>query len=654
MSGNNINIGASKVFGNQQESINGIKLTKKSEDGLYHLDKHDQEREKFKDRIKIMNQQVDNIKKTISNLINDKSLKLDKDNPIIQAINELPTINDSSYNVDNTDFQFLNLFKELTSIIKDVPKELSDFDIDLFEQKIEANAIYKKQRINAKKILIEKNLQSLSDEEYIKLKYDEKSKDEDSYYIDQKEKFYLKKSDNEKLSNKRLLRRKYRSAEDHKNQLNMQLERQEYNQSVKDKLKTLDQEILEASNSKEESKSKRLKLSRENLINPMHKPKELSRRERLTGRPNKNLLLDKIETREVLSEKQVCVMNKETGKKQEINLPINLFNQLFPNDQESTLSPIQTTGDCYLVNAFNVFMKNFDMRMDIYKCFKLVEEKGEIFLNVKYPGNEITLKVPLDNQGLINFSPNDKALDGPVGLQMLEELQLVTRLINGFVDDKDKIIIVGLNELEIDQADKESLKNLLLDCSLGSIEDRFEKLKEQFKKYDSSISQEFLKKIDERQEFLKKSAERQNLGAPQDMDIFNIIDSGTSDHIKQLMNYNTYIEEDIIGDDVWFVSPHVKNSQGIFLNQHAQQIISANKYGFQVVEPNTSNRIGDISYDQSFNIFLPVFSLRYRQYFTNQSAEEYFNQDKMTNREIESSVLNFFKNKLTVKSYKRD
>ena len=39
--------------------------------------------------------------------------------------------------MNHNDFQFLNLFKELTSIIKDVSKELGDFDIKLFEQQIE-------------------------------------------------------------------------------------------------------------------------------------------------------------------------------------------------------------------------------------------------------------------------------------------------------------------------------------------------------------------------------------------------------------------------------------------------------------------------------------------------------------------------------------
>ena len=42
--------------------------------------------------------------------------------------------------------------------------------------------------------------------------------------------------------------------------------------------------------------------------------------------------------------------------RQKINLPINLLNQLFPSDKELTLSPIQNAGDCYLINAFNVFI----------------------------------------------------------------------------------------------------------------------------------------------------------------------------------------------------------------------------------------------------------------------------------------------------------
>ena len=103
----------------------------------------------------------------------------------------------------------------------------------------------------------------------------------------------------------------------------------------------------------------------------------------------------------------------------------------------------------------------------------------------------------MDNQGLINFTQDNKTLNGAIGLQMLEDLQLIIRLINGLVDDNGRTILIGLNALQIDQDNKESLKNILLDSSLGAIEDRFEKLKEQFKKYDSSISQEFLNKINE-------------------------------------------------------------------------------------------------------------------------------------------------------------
>ena len=79
-------IGASKIFLQSTRINNGIKLTKKSIDTLYHLDKNDHQRQEFKDRIINMNQQVNNIKNTIDSLIKQKKLDFQADNPLIKSI----------------------------------------------------------------------------------------------------------------------------------------------------------------------------------------------------------------------------------------------------------------------------------------------------------------------------------------------------------------------------------------------------------------------------------------------------------------------------------------------------------------------------------------------------------------------------------------
>ena len=306
------------------------------------------------------------------------------------------------------------------------------------------------------------------------------------------------------------------------------------------------------------------------------------------GLERKDLNLSKLETRSKDEDDKAII--EVPGKGQaKLDVSIETLHCLFPEDEEKTMSPIQQTGDCYLINIFTQFMKDPEKRVDIYKCFKESEDGKTV--TVKYPGGKMSLTYNLDESGEIkDFKKSKKGVDGSVGFQILEELQACERV--------------------------------LLSC-------KTEKQKEEA----MSILQKTDRSIDERlEDICKKGIQKNGKIKSEGQSAFShFIDGGNIKDISELMGYEVESKPD--GTFLGFVigNKSTESLLGRLLDGHAQAIVDSRHYGVIVEEPNSSNRQGFVSFD---NVVSEVPDLYYYQ-LANKYGEDKLAQLR-NNMDLES------------------
>ena len=272
-----------------------------------------------------------------------------------------------------------------------------------------------------------------------------------------------------------------------------------------------------------------------------------------SGVERKDMILHNVEFRGKDEDGKAVINVPERGNAK-LNIGVKTLTQLFPYDDERTMSPIQQTGDCYLVNVFTQFMKDPEKRVDIYKCFTTSDD-GKT-LTVKYPGGNISLTYELNEKGEIEgFEQSKNALDGSLGFKILEELQACERVLSSCETEQPKQDVINI----LQQTDRN------IDDRLKDICDKGIKRGDQAKSEDQSAFSYF-------------------------------IDGGKVQDIENLMNYYSDNRDEILLEDVTSTKDS-ENYMGRLFTNHAQAIVDTSHYGVMVEEPNTSNKQGFVSFD---------------------------------------------------------
>ncbi len=331
---------------------------------------------------------------------------------------------------------------------------------------------------------------------------------------------------------------------------------------------------------------------------------DITKRTNSPGLERKDLDLSKLETRSEDEDGKAII--EVTGKgKAKLDISSKTLETLFPYYDKKTMSPIQQTGDCYLVNCFVQFMKDPEKRVDMYKYFEeKINEKGEKILTAKYPGGNVSLTYKVDDEGqIINFRPSENALDGSKGFQILEELIAWERIekalkfnfafpLDGTYEDdetyEDYLKRYGINQLKQD--------------TRMSVDDKLKEI------YDMGIRRLNSKKDEE--EMLRS-------------EFSYFVDSGTLEMVAKLLQYDLVqvtdkLEAEDVGIDNSYsgVYDHSDGKGRLWLN-HAQSIVGSNHYGVKIQEPNSSNREGFVEYDKI------LFEALYRYNYNRKSASNF-------------------------------
>lgn len=587
---------------------------------LSHLDKKNPDRLKFKQNVEEMNKMLEDVKTNISRVrskVKDPKVIL-----IFKNIQNLPRISDSSYMPDTTAFEFCEYMKILKTQFKHFEnfnvEELQNkvnFNEDYKERRMDA----KRKIIRRNEERFGDKYTDLKYEE--KAENPSSLKDEGGYesssYSFSDNGFYSKERDVNGVK-KKFLRRRYSSGEEQLKQFDEGQERvrqaktsfsklkyainvseylkkcselgkkwsevkdteeEDYIKSVISCLKQIRSdgccEIDDLNESDMTSKdafrlvvnvARQLK-QQQNALNAEYNSgaNEDKRADMVTdkgkrnngpGVKRKDMILHNLEFRGEDEDGKAVINVPERGNAK-LNIGVKTLTQLFPYDDERTMSPIQQTGDCYLVNAFTQFMKDPEKRVDIYKCFTTSDD-GKT-LKVKYPGGKVELTYNLNEKGEIEgFTKGQKALDGPLGFQILEELQACERALSYTNQTKE-------NEV------KGNLQN-----TKTSIETRLE-----------NAYNEGAKKVRLNNEI--------ELGEGQSAFSY-FVDGGKAQDIESLMNYYSDNWDEILLEDVTSTKDS-ENYMGRLFTNHAQAIVDTSHYGVMVEEPNTSNKQGFVSFD---------------------------------------------------------
>ncbi len=472
------------------------------------------------------------------NLVKEASDNLDKiKNAVIIAakIISLPEISDSSYMPDTTAFEFCEYMKLLKSDSgKEFDDSFKDFNVEDLQQKVDFNEDYKTKRMEAKKEIINKNKENFGNK-YTDLNYKEKAENPSYFFSDNG--FYSKEIEVNGVK-KKLLRRKYSSADEQLKQFDEGQER----------LKQAKESFSEFKTRFNESNLGANEGQRADMVT------DEGKRAYGPGIKRKDMKLYNLEFRGE-DEDGKAVINVPKIGNAKLNIGVNTLTQLFPYNDERTMSPIQQTGDCYLVNCFVQFMKDPENRVDIYKCFTTSDD-GKT-LKVKYPGGKVELTYNLDKDGQIkDFKKSEKGLDGSLGFQILEELQACEMALSSCKTEQEKQDVINI----LQQTDKN------IDARLNDICDKGIKRDGQDKSENQSAFSYF-------------------------------IDGGMPEVIKKLMNYDKNVNPDeILLEDVTAFETK-GNFMGRLLSKHAQAIVDTRHYGVIVEEPNSSNKQGFVSFD---------------------------------------------------------
>ena len=145
------------------------------------------------------------------------------------------------------------------------------------------------------------------------------------------------------------------------------------------------------------------------------------------------------------------------------------LNKLFNGD-----FPIQTIGDCYVVNVLNQMLLNDKSRIKLYNCFQEVRSKdGSKYIKVKFPQLKYYLLYKVySNEPL--FKNNSGSLKGSSGFKMLEEVYCVNRIIER-LDRMEKSDLIPNEIKQLVKLHKSTITKQLFSTSL-SLDDRIQKL----------------------------------------------------------------------------------------------------------------------------------------------------------------------------------
>ena len=306
---------------------------------------------------------------------------------------------------------------------------------------------------------------------------------------------------------------------------------------------------------------------------------DISKRSNSPGLERKDLNLSKLETRSKDEDDKAIIEVPGKGKAK-LNISSKILETLFPYDEEKTMSPIQQTRDCYLVNCFVQFMKDPEKRVDMYKYFEeKINEEGEKIVTAKYPGGKVSLTYKVDDEGqIINFRPSEHALDGPKGFQILEEL-IAWERINEALNLDLAFDISELNQNNVIAVDELKQNNEM------SVDDKFRIIYNNMNIRRLSIAN------GEKEMGQSEFSYFLDIGTPRmtaqlfQYDLVEITDK------LEAENVNIYDNPDGV------VYEH-SDAKGRLLSNHAQAIVGEDHYGVRIQEPNSSNREGFVEYDK--------------------------------------------------------